>query len=130
MTDRRLNETRIEQALRRGAGPESGDGGASAGAQQLSSTCAADAARRLSRRITAEGLADVSYAPVDSPFGTLLLAITRRGLVRLAFPEEDVDSVLEASRATDLAADRRGVRGRWTRCGASWRSTSADAGAA
>jgi methylated-DNA-[protein]-cysteine S-methyltransferase len=37
----------------------------------------------------------VSYAPADSPFGPLLLAATRRGLVRLAFPEEDVDSVLE-----------------------------------
>jgi methylated-DNA-[protein]-cysteine S-methyltransferase len=37
----------------------------------------------------------VSYAPADSPFGPLLLAATRRGLVRLAFPEEDIDSVLE-----------------------------------
>ena len=56
---------------------------------------AADAAQRLTARIAAEGLADVSYAPADSPFGTLLLAATSRGLVRLAFPEEDVDSVLE-----------------------------------
>jgi methylated-DNA-[protein]-cysteine S-methyltransferase len=45
--------------------------------------------------MAAEGLADVSYAPADSPFGPLLLAATRRGLVRLAFPEEDIDSVLE-----------------------------------
>jgi methylated-DNA-[protein]-cysteine S-methyltransferase len=70
--------TGLEDALRRGAA-----GGA------------AEAARRLSDRVAAEGLADISYAPVDSPFGTLLLAATRRGLVRLAFPEEDVDSVLE-----------------------------------
>jgi len=38
---------------------------------------------------------DVSYAAVDSPFGSLLAASTERGLVRLAFPEEDVDTVLE-----------------------------------
>jgi methylated-DNA-[protein]-cysteine S-methyltransferase len=60
-----------------------------------SARAAADAARRLSARVAAEGLADVSYAPADSPFGPLLLAATRRGLVRLAFPEEDIDSVLE-----------------------------------
>ena len=85
MTDRPLSETEaVEDALRRGAAPEHRDGGA-----------AADAARRLSRRVSAEGLADVSYAPVDSPFGTLLLAATKRGLVRLAFPEEETDSVLE-----------------------------------
>jgi methylated-DNA-[protein]-cysteine S-methyltransferase len=52
------------------------------------------AARRLTGRITAEGLADIGYAPVDSPFGTLLLAATKRGLVRVAFPEEDVDATL------------------------------------
>jgi len=38
---------------------------------------------------------DVSYAAVDSPFGSLLAASTERGLVRLAFPEENVDAVLE-----------------------------------
>jgi methylated-DNA-[protein]-cysteine S-methyltransferase len=56
---------------------------------------AEQAARRLNRRIAEQGLADVGYASVDSPFGTLLLAATKRGLVRLAFPEEDVDGVLE-----------------------------------
>src|ERR1700677_2209195 len=56
---------------------------------------AAGAARRVSARIAAEGLADVSYAPVESPFGTLLLAATKLGRVRVAFPEEDIDSVLE-----------------------------------
>ncbi len=94
MSNRTLNELEtIEQALRRGA-PHDVDRGAararSAGARQAS-----DAARRLSARAAAEGLADVSYATADSPFGTLLLAATRRGLVRVAFPEEDADSVLE-----------------------------------
>jgi methylated-DNA-[protein]-cysteine S-methyltransferase len=54
------------------------------------------AGRRLTARIASEGLADVNYTAVDSPFGTLLAATTKRGLVRLAFPEEDVDGVLEA----------------------------------
>jgi methylated-DNA-[protein]-cysteine S-methyltransferase len=56
---------------------------------------AAEAARRLAERAAAENLADVVYTPADSPFGELLLAGTKRGIVRLAFPEEDVDSVLE-----------------------------------
>jgi methylated-DNA-[protein]-cysteine S-methyltransferase len=56
---------------------------------------AAAAAERLTRRIGAEGLADVSYSTVESPFGALLLAATKRGLVRLAFPEESLDGMLE-----------------------------------
>ncbi|HEX4188806.1 MAG TPA: methylated-DNA--[protein]-cysteine S-methyltransferase [Solirubrobacteraceae bacterium] len=55
----------------------------------------AEAARRFAARAAAEGLAEIAYAPVESPFGELLLAATRRGLLRVAFPEEDVDSVLE-----------------------------------
>jgi methylated-DNA-[protein]-cysteine S-methyltransferase len=41
------------------------------------------------------GLLDVAYATVDSPFGTLLVAATRRGLVRLAYPDEPFDEALE-----------------------------------
>ncbi len=55
---------------------------------------AAAAARRLAERAAAEGLADIAYARVDSPFGALTVASTRRGVVRLAFPEEPVDAVL------------------------------------
>ena len=75
------DEDRVERVLRR--------------AHDDDETAAAAAARRLTRRIADEGLADVSYAPVDSPFGPLLAAATKRGLVKLAFPEEDVDGVLE-----------------------------------
>ncbi|MGH2865711.1 MAG: methylated-DNA--[protein]-cysteine S-methyltransferase [Solirubrobacteraceae bacterium] len=57
---------------------------------------AARATGRLLARIGEQGLTDVSYAYTDSPFGPLLLAATRRGVVRLAFPEESVDSVLDA----------------------------------
>jgi methylated-DNA-[protein]-cysteine S-methyltransferase len=56
---------------------------------------AADAARRVAERAAVEGLADVSYALADSPFGPLLVAATARGLLRVAFPEEDHDAVLE-----------------------------------
>lgn len=38
--------------------------------------------------------ADVTYARHDSPLGSLLLAATSRGLVRVAYEHEDVDDVL------------------------------------
>jgi methylated-DNA-[protein]-cysteine S-methyltransferase len=56
---------------------------------------AALGAKRLLARVNAEGAADVGYGPVDSPFGTLLAATTSKGLVKLAFPEEETDSVLD-----------------------------------
>jgi methylated-DNA-[protein]-cysteine S-methyltransferase len=56
---------------------------------------ARSAAQRVSERAAREGLTDVVYAHVESPFGPLLAAATRRGVVRLAFPEEPVDAVLE-----------------------------------
>jgi methylated-DNA-[protein]-cysteine S-methyltransferase len=59
------------------------------------SRAAAQAAQRVAERAIEEGLVDVSYAAVDSPFGSLLAASTEQGLVRLAFPEESVDTVLE-----------------------------------
>ncbi len=43
----------------------------------------------------AGSLADVAYARHDSPFGRLFLAGTRRGLVRLAWPDYDEDDLLE-----------------------------------
>jgi methylated-DNA-[protein]-cysteine S-methyltransferase len=45
-------------------------------------------------RAAAEGLLDVAYATADSPFGTLLLAKTPQGLVRLGLPNEDPDELL------------------------------------
>jgi methylated-DNA-[protein]-cysteine S-methyltransferase len=45
----------------------------------------------------AADLLDVAYARLDSPVGTLLLAATPKGLVRLAYIDyEDEDQVLEA----------------------------------
>ena len=45
--------------------------------------------QRLAERADAEGLLDVAYANVDSPFGPLLLATTPRGLVRVNLPAYD-----------------------------------------
>jgi methylated-DNA-[protein]-cysteine S-methyltransferase len=45
----------------------------------------------------AAGLVDVAYATLDSPVGTLLLAATERGLVRVAYVDgQGVEGVLEA----------------------------------
>src|SRR5262249_47429161 len=46
-------------------------------------------------RADAEGLLDVAYANVDSPFGTLLVATTPRGVVKLNLPTYDADQALE-----------------------------------
>ena len=57
------------------------------------------AMRRLHDRLAAEAAAgdllDVAYRTIDTPVGTLLLAATEAGLVRVAFETEDHDQVLE-----------------------------------
>jgi methylated-DNA-[protein]-cysteine S-methyltransferase len=50
--------------------------------------------RALRDRAAAEGLLDVAYTSADSPFGTLMVAKTPRGLVRLGLPGEDVEAML------------------------------------
>jgi methylated-DNA-[protein]-cysteine S-methyltransferase len=54
---------------------------------------------RLADRAEQAGLLDVAYRTVDSPLGTLLLAATPAGAVRVAFECEGLDHVL-----TTLAA--------------------------
>ena len=49
---------------------------------------------RLAERAGEEGLLDVAYTRADSPFGPLLLATTRRGLVRVGLPNQDPDELL------------------------------------
>jgi methylated-DNA-[protein]-cysteine S-methyltransferase len=49
----------------------------------------------LAERAGELGLVDVAVASLDSPLGTLLVAVTRRGLVRIAYPEEDEARVLD-----------------------------------
>jgi methylated-DNA-[protein]-cysteine S-methyltransferase len=57
-----------------------------------------DVTDRLVRRAADDGLLDIAYAPVDSPFGPLLAAATPRGLISLSFPETSEQEVL-----TDLS---------------------------
>ena len=55
--------------------------------------------RRLHDRLAAaaaqSGILDVAYRTLDTPLGTLLLAATEKGLVRVAYPGEGHDQVLE-----------------------------------
>ncbi len=51
---------------------------------------------RLAERSDAEGVLDVAYRTLDTPVGPLLLAATEAGLVRVAYPIEGHDRVLQA----------------------------------
>lgn len=51
---------------------------------------------RLHARLETDALVDVAYRTMDSPVGTLLLARTREGLVRVAFAVQDHEAVLQA----------------------------------
>ena len=53
------------------------------------------AAARLRELAADRHLLDVAIATVGSPIGDLLIAVTERGLVRVAFQGEDRDNVLE-----------------------------------
>jgi methylated-DNA-[protein]-cysteine S-methyltransferase len=76
---------------------------------------ARELAERLSGEAADRGLLDVAVAELDSPLGRLLVAVTPRGLLRVAFEEEDRDRllshiareisprILESARATDEA---------------------------
>jgi len=51
---------------------------------------------RLNAEAEREGLLDVAYRTFDSPVGSLLLAATKEGLVKVAFDRQDHDAVLAA----------------------------------
>ncbi len=51
---------------------------------------------RLAVAAEREGLVDVAYRDVDSPYGPLLVAATADGVVRIAFAREGHDGVLAA----------------------------------
>jgi len=54
----------------------------------------AAAAERFARRAAREGLIDIGYDEVDSPWGRMLAAASDRGLLLLLFPENDVEAHL------------------------------------
>lgn len=51
--------------------------------------------RTLEAQAARDGLLDVAYTTIDSPVGSLLLAATEKGLVRVAYAIEDHDRVLD-----------------------------------
>lgn len=60
----------------------------------------AAASARLADAAGEAGLLDVAYGFADSPFGSLLVAVTPVGLVRVAYPDRDFEGELKR-----LAAD-------------------------
>ena len=53
------------------------------------------AASRFHELAAERGLIDVAYAVVPSPIGDLIVAGTKRGLVRISFPTETPDDVVD-----------------------------------
>ncbi|HEY0259907.1 MAG TPA: methylated-DNA--[protein]-cysteine S-methyltransferase [Lacisediminihabitans sp.] len=51
--------------------------------------------RRLEESAERADVLDIAYTTIDSPVGTLLLAATERGLLRVAYENEDLDRVLD-----------------------------------
>jgi methylated-DNA-[protein]-cysteine S-methyltransferase len=49
---------------------------------------------RLAVAADREGILDVAYRTVDTPLGTLLLAATEQGLIRIAYPSQGHDAAL------------------------------------
>jgi O6-methylguanine-DNA--protein-cysteine methyltransferase len=57
-------------------------------------TATATTIDKFKLRAAEEGLLDVAYVHADSPFGPLLLAQTKKGLVRVGLPNQDQDELL------------------------------------
>lgn len=51
--------------------------------------------RRLADHAARDELLDVAYRTIDSPVGSLLIAATTNGVVRIAFDSEGLDDVLQ-----------------------------------
>lgn len=56
--------------------------------------------RKLEESAIRDGLLDVAYTTIDTPVGSLLLAATDKGLVRVAYDSEDHDKVLDTLATT------------------------------
>jgi methylated-DNA-[protein]-cysteine S-methyltransferase len=64
------------------------------GAARAEPGAAEEAAQRFAALAEKEGLVEVAYASIDSPFGPVVLAATDRGVVRLNLPAYDADEFL------------------------------------
>ena len=79
---------------------------------------------RLVAQAEDEGLLDVAYRTLDTPVGTLLLAATPTGLVRVAYEREGLDAVLRKPGGPRSAPESSAPHGGSTRPPASSRTTS------
>ncbi|MCS0603608.1 methylated-DNA--[protein]-cysteine S-methyltransferase [Streptomyces sp. LP11] len=50
---------------------------------------------RLGREAEATGVLDIAYGTLDTPVGSLLLAATERGVIRVAFAAQDHEAALQ-----------------------------------
>jgi methylated-DNA-[protein]-cysteine S-methyltransferase len=82
-----MTKKQLEDALH--GGPDTGD--------------LDQAMSKLLARAEDDGLIDVAYATVDSPYGKLLLARTDRGVVKLALPSHRGDVVSDDEVLEELA---------------------------
>ena len=79
--------------------------------------------RKLEESAIRDGLLDIAYTTIDTPVGSLLLAATDKGLVRVAYDSEDHDAVLDTL-ATRSARGSSARRDAWTRPHAKSTNTS------
>jgi methylated-DNA-[protein]-cysteine S-methyltransferase len=63
-----------------------------------------DATKRLIARADDEGLIEVAYATVDSPYGEMLVAATEKGVVKLALPSHRGSELREDEVLQQLAS--------------------------
>jgi methylated-DNA-[protein]-cysteine S-methyltransferase len=62
-------------------------------------------ARGVSERAENEGLVDVAYTTIDTPFGEMLIAGTERGVLRVAFPHRKGTATREWEALLDQIAE-------------------------
>ncbi|GAB3409867.1 methylated-DNA--[protein]-cysteine S-methyltransferase [Schumannella luteola] len=101
MTENDTNRDQTAGTTETGTEPDSGtDAAVTTALRSPASASPGDAERlaalhaRLERAAADEGLDEIAYREIDSPYGSLLLAATAAGLVRVAFALEDHDRVL------------------------------------
>lgn len=87
MTDTHINGASID--------PIDGGGPDVSALFPVTDTALAKLQARLVARAEEEELLDVAYRTIDTPVGSLLLATTGKGLVRVAFERENFDEVLD-----------------------------------
>lgn len=77
------------------SGIRAGDGDVFAALPEVDEAAQRRLHARLVEAASEAGILDVAYRTIDTPVGTLLLAATEQGLVRVAYPNQGHDRALE-----------------------------------